>query len=227
MLARRPSLEPGALHQITITSECYPTVKEATLANDAIASRIHSYLTTLIDPNNAREQVLATGGYTQKFSRTIQVNNVQVIECKGTFAKTSSLTLKSTRVADFASIFDDMQERVYADLRDASEEGNNPTTYVTIDTPSPALFYDHRAALEEKAIALAVAHAKAKFDAANSDACKITSTDLVGINDFSTPSVSKSEAAFDAPRSAPVSFDSQWVNVDVTVEFQFEGGHCK
>lgn len=214
--------------EITVKSECYPKAKEATHANDVISTRIYDYLKTLVDPKNKQEEVLATGGYTYQFSRPAQVDNVEIIECQGTFAKTSTITLKSTRVKEFELIFDDMQEKVYSEYL-GSPKNEEPVTFATIRAPNPSLFGGHKTALKEKAVAMAVANAKAKLNASNSENCQITHMDMVGIKIASEQSFEGEERSFVKPalERAPIEFGLQWEEAYVTIDFEFEGGHCK
>lgn len=217
---------------IDVNAECYKTPSEATQAADAIASQIATFLEAKIDRTKG-DDVIANGGYTQPFSRYVSGPNGESKKaCAGTFQKRSSITLKKTDVATFPALFDEIQNLVYGQFKPGDISDESASAVATIGTPTTQLFHATQARWERVSQGEAVQNAIAKFESMFFADCEISGYSIV---EYSEPNRYAREQPYErvqeafsagAPSSAPLSFDSHWVNTAINVKFEFHGGQC-
>lgn len=219
---------------LRVTSECYSTPAEASRANDAKVSDLTEYLQAFVNMGeDSRDDILANGGYTQPFSRTLYPDGLDsFVVCEGTFQKTTTVILKSTNVSSFGSVLTGIQEYVFADFQPRKSKNDGPVTFVSIYQPSPELFHETRNRKESEALLLAKSDAINKFETLIHGSCEINYYQIVEIGEpdesvHEMPYASKSSALGSGEAaSVPVFFDAHWVKRAVKIKFYYEGGRC-
>lgn len=224
---------------VTVKSECHPTPSEARGAADSEAARIFDFLKSNINENNDFDGVFSNGGYTQPFSKYVRKGNQSHQVCVDTFQKTTTITMKTSKIEEFSELFDGIQEFVFDNFtpQAKSNQSDSPLTYVTLGQPQPRLKQQIRSEREKEAIRLAVKDAKEKFEMTH-DLCQITRTQIVRISEPGLPrpqpiahygkrmAMAADMAFAESSSPAPVEFDVHTVSKTLIVDFEFEGGWC-
>lgn len=155
---------------IQITSQCYRTPLEAVEATDAAVAKVMQLLEAKTDPNNDKDGVFSRGGYTQPFSR--YDSRTDRHSCVGTFQKTSTVVLKTSKLDSFAQDFAEIQNIVFTTMSGPSDPSlEQGVTFATTGTPEPQLYYETREQLEQQALADALVNARQKFESTAAAAC--------------------------------------------------------
>lgn len=210
---------------VSVVSECYPTAKLATEANDetslAVMTALKRYATTV----DAEDGVFSRGGFTERSSSYDAERRIPV--CVNTFRKTNSVLLRTSSVDTFARDFAAIQDELYSLRLDQPVNViSQPVSFLTIGMPSPGLRYDHYRKLELQTIAMAVQNAKQKFEAsmleANVTSYKIISYDESGsMMPYPTRGADWKSAPIANGGEAPLDFDQLTVLSRLTVKFEF------
>ena len=215
---------------VTVHSECYPTPLEASLATDEAATNVMNLLRGAIDRDNPKDGVFSSGGYTQPFSRYVRQD---VTVCKGTYQKTSTIVMKSSRVAEFPTEYAEIQRVVFSgSLRQVGDDrSEKPVTFASLGEPVPQLYYETRERLEQQALANALANAQLKFSATSKVACEDTSHRILKFVEQSVGggrpiAYGRSQPSDEGDGSA-VELDAIWINKLLEVYFIIEPGACK
>lgn len=211
---------------VTINAECYATPMEASAAADKAAANVISVLGRTVDAKNPRDGVFSKGGYSRPFQRYI--NNARTL-CLGTFAKTVTITAKTSRIREFRAEFSAIQH----DLLSSTLQKPDPkleagVTYAALAEPVPHLFYETRERLEQEALADALANARQKFETTAKSGCgnddygilRVVERDLNGGRPIAY-------AAVEVPRAAEgAELDAIWINKTLEVSFLTAPGRC-
>ena len=213
---------------VTIKAECYPTPMAANKAADTAAEQVMTLLRSSLDPQNPKDGVFSQGGYSRPFSRYDDGRTV----CRGTFAKTSTIVMKTSRIADFAARYPEIQEEVLQKSlsQPPSDSSTRPVTYATLSNPQPELYYETREKLEQQALADALVNARQKFEVTSAQGC--------GPRGYSILRMVEKQVDGGRPiaygRSQPSSgsgsaleLDAIWINKLLEVAFTTEPGPCK
>ncbi len=219
---------------LRVASECYRAPRDASAANDAKVAEVVHYMQTLVDLSEySRDDVLANGGYTQPYERTVYPRGAEsVTVCSGTFQKISTIVLKSTDVAGFGEVLAQIQEYAFADFQRISSDDEIPVTYMAINQPSPELFHETRSGKEKDALKAAKLDALEKFQTLIAGPCAVSHYQIVDISEpegaMNSKSYASEPSSFAPGRgvNAPVLFDDHWINRAVNIKFYFEGGRC-
>lgn len=215
---------------VTVHAECYPTPIEAVKAADGAVSRVMTLLKAKLDPDNPKDGILASGGYTEPYYRRLRNGGVV---CEGTFQKTAQVVMKTSKVATFPKDFADIQNIVLTTMSNSADPSSRQgVTYAKLGTPTPQLYYETRERLEQEALADALENARQKFEATADVACGSTSHRIVKFTEPG-PSSGRPIAYGAAPSfggggdGAAVGFDAIWVNKLLNVYFAIEGDCAK
>jgi len=212
---------------VTVHSECYPTPIEAVQAADSTVSKVMQLLSAKLDPNNSKDGVFASGGYTEPYSRYGRRNGESVLVCGGTFQKTATIVMKTSKVDTFPKDFAEIQNIVLTTMQNTADPNvAQGVTYATLGTPDPQLYYETRELLEQKALADALENARQKFEATAQVACGNTSHRILKFTepspDAGRPIGYAAASPADASGGAAVGFDDIWINKLLNVYFLIE-----
>lgn len=214
---------------VTVEAECYPTPMAANKAADGAVAEVMALLRTTLDPANPKDGVFTQGGYSRPFSRYESGRTV----CRGTFGKTASITVKTSRIADFASRYPDIQEQVLTrSLRQPDDKSSErPTTYATLSTPQPRLYYETREKLEQSALADALVNARQKLEATAAKGCGERTYEIVrmverDVNEGRPIAYGRSQPSRSGSGSA-LELDAIWINKILEVAFATKPGKCE
>lgn len=213
---------------MTITSECFPTPLAASQATDAAVAKAVRFLRGKIDKSNPKDGVFTRGGFTRPFSRYVSVG---VTVCRGTFQKTSTITMKSSRVAQFDRDFATIQRMVLGgSLRKTDDpRSQDAITFANLGTPTPRLYHQTRERLEQEALAKALANARKKL-AATIAVCGKTSPRIVKLEEKSVHGGRPIPYARSQPRTGDanttVELPAIWINKLLHVYFHLEPNAC-
>ncbi|MCH2110290.1 MAG: SIMPL domain-containing protein [Polyangiaceae bacterium] len=212
---------------VKIASECYATPLQASEANQRAVADVMSFFKTLSSTENEHDGVHSKGGYSSPFRR----REGSLVSCKGTFAKSTIVQMKSSDISKFAQNFDKIQKKIYGAFSKKGEGlTDSPVTFATIVTPRPQLSHQTREKLEKEALRLAVESAKAKFETTFSAACGDGSYRILRMNEPSAESgrpMPYGLALGDAHSSpSTIAFEEIWVNRTLVVDFEFNGRDC-
>ena len=213
---------------VTVHAECYATPMAANKAADTAAAQVMTLLGGALDPQNPKDGVFSQGGYSRPFSRYDDGRTT----CRGTFAKTSTIVMKTSRIADFAARYPQIQEEVLQKSLSQPADGSSsrPVTYATLDNPQPQLYYETREKLEQQALADALLNARQKFEATATMACGPRGYGILRMVekqvDGGRPiAYGRSQPASGA--GATLELDAIWINKLLEVAFTAEPGTCK
>jgi len=214
---------------VRVQSQCFATPLAASEATDAAVAKVMKMAQATIDATNKKDGVFSRGGFTQPFSRYI---NRSLTLCEGTFQKTATVVIKSSRVSSFSARLTDLQRTVLAgSLRKLdNKRGDKPVTFATLSEPAPRLYYETRERLEQEALADALANARKKFQAAAKVACGNTKHRVARFVETSASSArpisyGRSSTA-SGSGSGAVAFDAIWINKLLDVYFDVDAGTC-
>lgn len=209
---------------IQVTSECYATPLEAAKATDAAVARIMTLLEAKIDASNDKDGVFSHGGYTAPFSRYDSSTGRHT--CVGTFQKTSSVVLKTSKLDSFAQDFSEIQGIVFETMREPQEgEPERGVTFASTGTPQPQLYYETRERLEREALADALVNARDKFEATAAAACKDPKFRVHRFVELSADGgrpIAYGGAPHRGAEGGAVGFDAIWINKVLDVFFVIE-----
>lgn len=214
--------------EISVQAECFATPLAASEAADAAAAKVMALANAAIDPESSKDGVFSRGGFTRPFSR--YVGSGQTV-CNGTFQKTATIVVKSSRLSRFASAFGQLQRAV---LGGPLSKPNTPTrevgiTFASLGTPVPRLYHETREQLEQRALASAIANARKKFEATAKAACGATSHRIVSFVERSADGGRPIPYA-GTPRgsgSGGLQLEAIWVNKLLDVYFAAGTGSCR
>lgn len=213
---------------VSIHAECHATPMAANKAADSAAVAVMELLRGVLDAENPKDGVFSKGGYSRPFSRYENGRTV----CRGTFAKTSTVTVKTSRIAEFAARYPEIQEQVLLkSLRQPSNPAaGKPTTYATLSNPEPRLYYETRERLEQKALADALVNAREKFETTATAGCGSRSYGIARVVetrvDGGRPiAYGRSQPSPTGTRSA-LELDAIWINKLLEVSFSTEPATC-
>ena len=213
---------------VTIRSECYPTAMAASQATDQAAARVMKSLRATIDASNPKDGVFSEGGFSQPFSRYINSN---LTTCQNTFQKTSTITMKTSKIDEFSKRYAEMQNQIFSQLQAPNGTSQSKSiTFATINVPQSRLYYETREALEQQALADALTSAREKFETTSKMAC--------GIKNYRITSFTETNPGAGRPiayaRSTPspsgeqtLAFHAIWINKLLNVKFEAKSGDCK
>lgn len=216
--------------RLHINSQCYNTPQDAANANDKAAAKIVSYLNSKVKNDGYYNKVVSHGGYTQTF-QSYHRNNIY---CKDTFQKSNNIIFRTKDINNFANTFNAIQDKVLESFaKNPKNYIESEITFATISSPQPLISQDKQTELEQQAMSLALKNAKAKltalFKGQSIDNFKIThiSEQAAPIpspiyNTRQKEMMLASDSAHGASYTAPVQFDSQWLNKTLYFTFEFE-----
>ena len=217
---------------VTVHSKCFADINDARNATNSAAQRVLDLMKTKLDPENSKDAAFTSGGTT---TRETRVNNISQI-CRGSFSKTTKITLLSSDVANFESNFSDVEDLVYSDDLSLPSNGvDAPTTYAVISTPIARIYSETIVILERKALTEAIKNAKYEFQILIDHSCGVSSYQITKTEEpnarndsFSNPYAgTRGTPRRGSSSTAPVSFSDIWVSKGLNVEFTFEGGRCE
>ena len=133
----------------TVHSQCYAKPSDARNATDRVASDVYNLMSGQINNNSQIDEIVTRGGQTSRYDGHYNESRTHRV-CVDTFAKTTTITLKTDQVENFGAIFDSIQDYIF---ENHSGKSNAEHTFVTLDSPSPQLTHAHQAQLEEEALA--------------------------------------------------------------------------
>ncbi len=212
---------------IRLQSECYSTPQGAAAAADKAAKVVVTILAGAIDPNQSGDGVIAEGGITRPFSRYRQSGGSS---CVGTFQKSTTLVLKTSKMAEFGQNFLEIQQAIFAaTLTKPNPKFTTATTFATLEAPVPRLKHETRERLEQDALALAIQNARKKYAAVTASSCKQSNFRIIKFVE-SSPGGGR-PIAYKAPTHAPqkssaLKLDDIWINKLLTVSFELERDQC-
>lgn len=214
---------------VTVRSECYPTAHEASQATDAAAAKIMKNLRGHIDADHPKDGIFSEGGFSEPFSRYLSSNHTV---CLNTFQKTTSITMKTSKIDALSQGFDVIQRDIFTTMREPTDKSKaQPMTYASLSKPQSQLYYETRERLEKEALADALKNAREKFE--------ITAKMGCGVEDYEILTFVESSASAGRPiaygRSAPsadgashaLEFDAIWINKLLDVTFLAKSAPCK
>lgn len=216
--------------EITITSQCYATPIEAVKATDEAVATVIKLLKAKTDPDNPRDGVFSHGGYTQPYERYISSRRQTV--CRNTFQKSSTVTMKTSRLDTFAKEFADIQNIIFTTMSGPTDpEKAEGVTFATTGTPQTQLYYETREELEQKALADALDNARLKFDATANAACKDTAHRIVKFVETRPEAGRPIAYGFGGSdgggdEGGAIGFDAIWINKVLDVYFLIDSP-CK
>ncbi len=217
----RLSHEPQYLElTIKVHSECYRTPLAASEATDAAARRMMQLLRGKIDADNPKDGVFSSGGYTAGFQRYSD----GITLCESTFQKTSTIVMKTSRVAGFSRDYQQIQQLVHAgSLRKLNTtRSDTPTTFATLSEPQPRLYHETRELLEQRALADALGNARDKFEATAAVACGDTKHRILKFVEASPDAarpIAYGRAEPSRGRGGAIELDAIWINKLLDVYF--------
>lgn len=212
--------------QVTIESECHATPMEASKAADDAAANVMKTLRSTLDPDNDRDGVFSKGGYTRSFERYL--GNSRTV-CRGTYAKTVTLTAKTSRIAEFQARFSDIQHDLLAGSlsKPSDSSAERGITFATLSEPTPQLYYETREKLEQQALADALGNARAKLEATAAAGCSTGDYQILrmvetGVDDGRPIAYARTSAP---SNDDTMELDSIWINKLLQVSF-IAPGRC-
>jgi uncharacterized protein YggE len=212
---------------VTLRSECYPSALEASQATDKAAARVMEFLRATVDTKNPKDGVFSEGGFSQPFSRYINSN---LTTCQNTFQKTTTITMKTSRIEDFSKNYDDIQAQIFSKLQAPSDTAHGRSvTFATIKVPQSRLYYETRENLEQQALADAMSSAREKFETTSKMACGIKKYRITSFSETS-PDAGRPiayERSTPSPSGQALEFQAIWINKVLEVRFKAESGDCK
>ncbi len=213
---------------VHLQSECHATPAAASAATDKAAAKVMDHLRSAIDPAREGDGIVASGGFTEPFER--YVSSGRRI-CQGTFAKRSSLIMKSSRVAEFPAIYRQLQLSIFSStLQKPAGGSSSPTTFATLETPALRLDHQTREKLEREALGLAVTSARQKFETAAGSMCKSAQPRLVKFVERNASvgrPIAYGAASQKAAPGSAIEFDQIWVNKLLDVYFELDEAACR
>lgn len=206
---------------IRITSQCYATPLEAVTATDATVAEVMKLLEAKIDPSNDKDGVFSRGGYTEPFSRYDSASGRRW--CQGTFQKSSTVVLKTSKLDTFSQDFAEIQAIIFTTMSEPSDpKSEQGVTFASVGTPDPQLYYETREQLEQDALADALDNARQKFESTADAACPGANYRVLKFVENS-PDGGRPIAYGGAPGGTSgegaVEFDAIWVNKVLDVFF--------
>ena len=214
---------------VTVRSLCQPSPLAASEATDAAAAKIMGALRTKIDSDNSQDGVLSDGGYSRAYERYLGPGRTV---CGGTFQKTSTIVMKSSRLATFSTDYLAIQQLVLSSAMSKPDEKSvaAPVTFATIGMPTPQLYHKTRERLEQQALAKAVDNARAKFKASAAVACGGVDYHIMKFIEVSPNAARPIAYAAGSGRgeagAGPVELDVIWINKLLDVYFTIVPASC-
>lgn len=214
---------------IIVDSKCYPTPAEARKVNDDAARKIVDFLNTKIKNKDAYNTVVSNGGYTSAY----QTYYKDKMLCQNTFQKQITIIFKTQDLKEFESLFNEIQTMVYKQFSsNAPAVVDAAISYVSMSDPLPGITTEFRSKLEQKALALAFADAKAKlyslFDKNGIQNLKMTYATEISPDEAKPLLQSRAAvpmammATNKMEKRAPVQFEEQTINKTIFFKFTFD-----
>jgi uncharacterized protein YggE len=204
---------------VEVHSECYPTPLGASRATDQATARVIDRLRRAIDQTNPQDGVFSRGGYSGEFKRYVG----GVTTCTGTFQKSTTVVVKTSRMAAFGEDYAQIQEVILSDTlrRPGGPRGDEPLTYVSFGEPKPQLYHQTRERLEQDALAKAFANARTKFETTAKVACGDSDHRVLKFVEQSADAARAIAygAAERVQGDGPVQLDAIWINKLLDVYF--------
>lgn len=207
--------------RVNVASECFDKAVEVSQANDDMAIEVMNILKEYTEDQNEHDKVLATGGYVQRY--TGYDPRLREPVCVRTFKKNNAVTLRTSKVNEFAQIFAEIQDKIYGMQKDRPESISSPTTYVTMSQPSPRLLEETRKIMEKQALKIAVdeALAKAEVVLGAQGISRWVITEMKESFKLVIPNRHNSDELGRAPQPAPIAFDKLWVRAEVQINLSY------
>ncbi len=208
--------------QIEVHSQCYARPIDAVNATDAAVAKIMGMLSDQLDANNSKDDVFSRGGYTAPYSRYDSKSDRTF--CEGTFQKSSTVIMKTSKVDSFAKDFAELQNIVFTTMSGpADPKLEQGVTVASVGTPTPQLYFETRERLEREALADALENARAKFEATADAACEGADYHVLKFVESSAsagrPIAYAATPEGPAGEDGAVGFDAIWVNKLLDVYF--------
>lgn len=218
--------EPDVVQvSLNVQAKCYPSLAKAAEAADTLAADLFKKITGMFPTNDRYNQVITHGGYTQPYYPVRTRNTPSV--CDNTYQKNVQIKIITTQLKDFERLFNQIQKLVYQEYPQMNE-GNiaEPALIVTLTEPTTQLSFERQKQLEMQALEDALVHAKEKAAQLtaqeNSTQLKLVELFETAPNTMPFPrAVAASGLSFRAESSAPISFEQNLVQKQVTAIFEY------
>lgn len=225
---------------IYVNSECYKSTSLARQATDNVASEIVNFLKMRIkNTGDFKNKIITNGGYTQPFSKYINNQHGSRQVCLGTFQKRTTITIRTSDVANFSELFDEIQDLVYSSYKQSAPNVDEPVNYVTLDAPQTRITRENNAILEKTALGLALKNAKERlFAAFGCEPLRVEIIDMSETQASQTPqthsyapkmmrAMAMDSGGGQMEAAAPIEFDALLVSKNIYVKFSFIEKPCE
>lgn len=212
----------------SVSSQCYPTVAEASAANTGLATQIANVLGATI-AQNGKDEVLVNQGVTQ-YKAVIEYDqeaNKNVKVCQG-WAASSVVEVKLADFKKWAGLQDSLSKLIDSAAKAAQSAGKGASTTAVVNTPTPSLYPETAEKISEQAMISALKDAERKMQIIKStDGLCVASIKSISPSSRSQPpSYADGGARAAAPAPAPgggegvdLSFGPQYAHSSITVVY--------